>query len=135
MNVVGVVYQSLRKWKQMSRKGSYRYDGTAITAEGSALSKYSHAIPLTKYFLPCTILTIIPIMADTPRSSSRSPSRSSTPNPRFTSQSHSAEDLLKEQTVGLVHLSDFRKRRAEAMEQLSRDGTPMGSGATTPDGR
>ena len=76
-------------------------------------------------------------MADTP--SSNSPSRSSTPsNARFTSKGHTAEDLLKEQTVGLVHLSDFRKRRAEALEQTekaSRDGTPVASGATTPDGR
>ncbi len=43
--------------------------------------------------------------------------------------------MLKEQTVGLVHLSDFRKRRAEALEQVSRDVTPgAGSGASTPDG-
>jgi protein FAM50 len=72
-------------------------------------------------------------MADT--SKSNSPSRSSTPIPRFTSQSATAEDVLKEQTVGLVHLSDFRKRRAEAIEQISRDGTPLASGTTTPDGR
>lgn len=36
---------------------------------------------------------------------------------RFQSQAPSAEDLLKSQTVGLVALSDFRKRRAEALEQ------------------
>ena len=74
-------------------------------------------------------------MAD--RSSSRPGSGSSTPNPRFTSQNHTAEDLLKEQTYGLVHLSDFRKRRAEALEQSERsqDGTPIASGAATPDGR
>ncbi|KAJ9648092.1 hypothetical protein H2199_001869 [Coniosporium tulheliwenetii] len=72
-------------------------------------------------------------------------SRSSTPNPatnaRFTSQNATAEDLLKSQTVGLVQLSDFRKRRAEALEQkereaqersLGRAGTPGGSGASTP---
>lgn len=66
-------------------------------------------------------------------------SGSSTPNNgRFTSQGHTAEDLLKEQTYGLVHLSDFRKRRAEALErseQVSQDGTPVASGAATPDGR
>ena len=72
-------------------------------------------------------------MADTP--GTNSPSRTSTPNPRFTSQAQDAEDVLKEQTVGLVHLSDFRKRRAEALDQASRDATPAGSGATTPDGR
>jgi len=63
--------------------------------------------------------------------SSGSPSRASTPNPRFTTQNHTAEDLLKEQTVGLVHLSDFRKRRAEA-EEAAQDG---GSGVSTSDGR
>lgn len=63
-------------------------------------------------------------MADTPNSGG------STPNPRFTSQAVSAEDRLKADTVGLVTLDDFRKRRAEALE----GGTP-GSGATTPDGR
>ena len=55
------------------------------------------------------------------------------PNPptdsRFASSTHTAEDLLKEQTVGLVHYSDFRKRRAEALEQQS-----GGSGASTPTG-
>lgn len=72
-------------------------------------------------------------------------SRSGTPNaatnPRFTSQASTAEDLLKEQTVGLVHLSDFRKRRAEALEQKERASqntnfnqveTPDASGAITP---
>ncbi|OQO00271.1 hypothetical protein B0A48_14058 [Cryoendolithus antarcticus] len=54
-------------------------------------------------------------------------------NARFTAQAHAVEDTLKEQTVGLVHLSDFRKRRAEALEQ-SQDGSGT-SGATTPEGR
>lgn len=48
------------------------------------------------------------------------PSRTSTPR-SFMNQSASAEDLLKSQTVGLVHLSDFRKRRAEALEQKERE--------------
>ena len=43
-------------------------------------------------------------------------SRTGTPR-SFTSQAASAEDLLKSQTVGLVNLSDFRKRRAEVLEQ------------------
>lgn len=80
-------------------------------------------------------------MTETPVSSAE-PSGSSTPanntsNNRFTSQNQTAEDVLKEQTVGLVHLSDFRKRRAEALEQVSRDVTPgaQGSGASTPDRR
>ncbi|KAK3651544.1 hypothetical protein LTR56_005686 [Elasticomyces elasticus] len=70
--------------------------------------------------------------------SSGSPSGSSTPNPRFAAQVHTTEDLLKEQTYGLVHLSDFRKRRAEAQELSERtgqDGTPIASGTATPDGR
>ncbi|KAL9613902.1 MAG: hypothetical protein Q9167_001580 [Letrouitia subvulpina] len=72
---------------------------------------------------------------------SRVPSPSSTPVSRFRSQGATAEDLLKSQTVGLVHLNDFRKRRAEALEQKEREaqGTTFGrftsassSGVTTP---
>ena len=75
-------------------------------------------------------------------SSSTDPSRVSTPN-RFTAQATTTEDLLKSQTVGLVHLSDFRKRRAEAAEAKERQFTDihggrfapasLGSGAATPD--
>jgi protein FAM50 len=39
----------------------------------------------------------------------------------FTNQTASAEDLLKSQTVGLVHLSDFRKRREKVLEQKERE--------------
>nr|POE72390.1 protein fam50 like [Quercus suber] len=86
-------------------------------------SKHPTATPRTS--------TTPPIMADP---ASEDVSRSSTPNPRFTSQNQSAEDVLKEQTVGLVHLSDFRKRRAEAIEQAER--TPgAASGSSTPNGR
>lgn len=47
---------------------------------------------------------------------------SNTSTPRsFAGQSVSAEEMLKEQTVGLVHLSDFRKRRAEVLEQKERE--------------
>lgn len=58
------------------------------------------------------------------------PSRTSTPsslsslNPTtrtFTPTSTTAEDLLRSQTVGLVHLSEFRKRRAEAQEYKERE--------------
>lgn len=62
--------------------------------------------------------------------SSAEASRSSTPNPRFTSQANTAEEVLKEQTVGLVHLSDFRKRRAEAIDAKEREA--YYSGTTTP---
>ncbi|KAF5872460.1 putative xap5 domain containing protein [Botrytis fragariae] len=76
---------------------------------------------------------------------SEPPSRTTTPNPqsRFTSQSKTVEDVLSTQTVGLVKLSDFRKRRAEAVEMKERDAheigsgrsgasTPVGDGASTP---
>lgn len=63
-------------------------------------------------------------------SNSNPTSGTSTPTPRFASSGHTAEDLLKEQTVGLVHLSDFRKRRAEALEQTGSAGSA--SGASTP---
>ncbi|EHK98731.1 putative protein FAM50 like protein [Glarea lozoyensis 74030] len=72
---------------------------------------------------------------------SNPPSGASTPNPRFTTQTKTAEDLLATQTEGLVNLSDFRKRRAEAIEQKERDaqekfangGSSRGSdGASTP---
>jgi protein FAM50 len=72
--------------------------------------------------------------------SSNPASGASTPNLRFTSQSKTAEDLLSTQTVGLVALSDFRKRRAEALEQKERDtqdallGGRSGSGTATPSG-
>ncbi|KAI1977577.1 hypothetical protein LOZ53_000204 [Ophidiomyces ophidiicola] len=51
---------------------------------------------------------------------SESQSRTSTPR-TFTNQTVSAEDLLKSQTVGLVHLSEFRKRRADILEQKERE--------------
>ncbi|KAK0100531.1 hypothetical protein ONS95_006991 [Cadophora gregata] len=75
---------------------------------------------------------------------SNPPSGTSTPIPRFTSQTKTAEDLLSTQTVGLVNLSDYRKRRAEAIEQKERDvqdailgvisgqPTPTSDGALTP---
>lgn len=70
-------------------------------------------------------------------SPSEPPSRTTTPNPqsRFTSQSKTVEDVLSTQTVGLVKLSDFRKRRAEAVEMKERDAQEIGSGrsgASTP---
>lgn len=49
-------------------------------------------------------------------------SSASTPNPRFTPQSRIAEDTLSTQTVGLVELSEFRKRRAEVVEAKEREG-------------
>lgn len=72
-----------------------------------------------------------------PNSPSPAVSRDDTPNPsnRFTSQQVTAEDLLKSQTEGLVTLSDYRKRRLEAIE-LREMGVlgSTASGASSPDG-
>ena len=67
-------------------------------------------------------------MTETPNSGASTPNDS-----RFTSQAVTVEDRLKADTVGLVTLDDFRKRRAEALEAA--DGSTTASGATTPDGR
>ena len=56
---------------------------------------------------------------------SEPPSGTSTPR-SFTNSRASAEELLKSQTVGLVNLDEFRKRRAEVLEQREKeaqDGT------------
>lgn len=66
-------------------------------------------------------------------------SGTSTPS-RFTSQTSqtaTVADLLSSQTAGLVNLDDYRKRRAEAVEQKERDSsgfaTPASvSGTSTP---
>ncbi|KAJ4985573.1 Protein FAM50-like protein [Stagonosporopsis vannaccii] len=59
--------------------------------------------------------------------------RSGTPgNGRFASQAATAEDLLKAQTVGLVNLDDYRKRRAEAIELKERGSPAVSSGTDTP---
>ena len=64
-----------------------------------------------------------------------------TSSPRsFANQTASAEDLLKSQTIGLVNLSDFRKRRAEVLEQKEKEAQDRSygrfklsrSGSTTP---
>lgn len=47
-------------------------------------------------------------------------SNSGTSTPRaFASQAADTEDLLKDQTVGLVHLDDFRKRRRDVQDAKS----------------
>lgn len=57
-------------------------------------------------------------------------SGASTPR-TFTAKATTTEDALKSQTVGLVQLADFRKRRADALEQGQQDGGR--SGTMTPD--
>lgn len=67
-----------------------------------------------------------------PNSSDR-PRDETAANARFTSQAATAEDLLKAQTVGLVNLNDYRKRRAEALDLKERGISPgVSSGASTP---
>ncbi|KAI5805101.1 XAP5, circadian clock regulator-domain-containing protein [Geopyxis carbonaria] len=71
--------------------------------------------------------------------STPSASAGSTPN-RFTNHTETLEDALKTQTVGLVHLSEFKKRRTELAEQREREAaeklqTPAGrsrEGSTAP---
>lgn len=62
-------------------------------------------------------------------------------NSRFTPNTETLEDALKTQTVGLVHLSDFKKRRVELAEQREREaaeklqayrGTSSREGSETP---
>ncbi|KAB8342819.1 hypothetical protein FH972_022417 [Carpinus fangiana] len=66
------------------------------------------------------------------------PSSDQKPQSNFTAQNATAEDLLKSQTSGLVTLSDFRKRRAEAFEVKEKEaqdasrGVTPGSGVSTP---
>ncbi|KAI1819804.1 XAP5-domain-containing protein [Xylaria intraflava] len=60
---------------------------------------------------------------------------------RFTSQNKTTQQRISSNTVGLVALSDFRKRRAEVLEQQEREareavsatGTPDRSATSTPD--
>lgn len=59
---------------------------------------------------------------------------------RFTPQNQSTNDRLSNNTVGLVALSDFRKRRAEVLEQQEREArearnTGTGTGTSTPPDR
>jgi len=67
------------------------------------------------------------------------PSGTATPN-RFTNHTDTLEDALKNQTVGLVHLADFKKRRTELAEQRDRQAaekfqsTRGGSGNTSREG-
>ena len=44
---------------------------------------------------------------------------------RFRSQNATTEDLLRSQTVGLVKLEDFRKRRAEVLDQQTEPEVPQ----------
>lgn len=55
-------------------------------------------------------------------------------NSRFTPQNRTTHERLSTNTVGLVALSDFRKRRAEVLEQQEREAREAAiSGTSTPD--
>lgn len=54
-------------------------------------------------------------------STSNPPGASTPSNSRFISNTETLEDALKTQTVGLVHLSEFKKRRVELAEQRERE--------------
>jgi protein FAM50 len=61
-------------------------------------------------------------MSNTP-----TPSGSGTTTPsRFASQTGTIEDVLSTQTVGLVNLAEFKKRRAELLEQKEREAARRG---------
>ena len=66
----------------------------------------------------------------TPIMDSEGNSGTSTPNSRFTTQAKTADDILSAQTVGLVQLDDFRKRRADAIDAKEREA--LESGRATP---
>lgn len=51
---------------------------------------------------------------------------------RFTPQNQTTHQRLSTNTVGLVALSDFRKRRAEVLEQQEREARDAASGTSTP---
>lgn len=55
------------------------------------------------------------------------------PPSRFTTQNQTTSERLSSNTVGLVALSDFRKRRAEVLDQQDREREAALSGASTPD--
>lgn len=56
------------------------------------------------------------------------------PPSRFTAQNQTTNQRLSTNTVGLVALSDFRKRRAEVIEQQERESREAAiSGTSTPD--
>ncbi|GJC94560.1 Xap5 domain protein [Colletotrichum higginsianum IMI 349063] len=54
-------------------------------------------------------------------------------NSRFTPSNKTVTERISDSTVGLVALSDFRKRRAEVLDQQDREREAALSGASTPD--
>lgn len=94
----------------------------------SLLSALSVSLQLHKLIIVNACATTNPSQSHSPpvAMASNPPSGASTPSGstlglRFTSQSKTTEDILSTQTVGLVALSDFSKRRAEAIEQKEKE--------------
>ncbi|KAH8163340.1 hypothetical protein CIB48_g4907 [Xylaria polymorpha] len=56
-----------------------------------------------------------------------------TSDSRFTSQNKTTQQRISNNTVGLVALSDFRKRRAEVLEQQEREAREAAISTPTPD--
>ncbi|KAI0131798.1 XAP5, circadian clock regulator-domain-containing protein [Xylariales sp. AK1849] len=56
----------------------------------------------------------------------------SNPDSRFTSQNQSTQERISSNTVGLVALSDFRKRRAAVLDQQEREAHEAASSTGTP---
>ncbi|KAI5840782.1 XAP5, circadian clock regulator-domain-containing protein [Morchella snyderi] len=78
-----------------------------------------------------------------PTTTAAAAAAATTTNSRFTPNTETLEDALKTQTVGLVHLSDFKKRRVELAEQREREaaeklqayrGASSREGSETPGG-
>lgn len=92
-------------------------------SESRASSKDVNDSAIQHFHFDNTSISCFPaaaVRSNPAMASSEQESRTSTPR-SFTGQSVSAEEMLKSQTVGLVHLSDFRKRRAEVLEQKERE--------------
>ena len=84
-------------------------------------TELSTPIPLTYLALSSSNSVLLTMPEPTLKmAGDNNPSSNNDPN-RFTHQNSTAEDLLKSQTVGLVQLSDFRKRRAEVLERKERE--------------
>ena len=74
---------------------------------------------------------VSPVMStESTPNTSNPPSRIATPN-RFANHTDTLEDALKNHTVGLVHLADFKKRRTELAERRDREAAEKFQSAGT----
>jgi len=123
-----IAVQKNRRRRALERKRTAKPE-EVCTFFGKVYGEIDHRVLTVSVFQ-------MQLAMDSSKPSPSAASRDATPNPtvssRFTSQNATAEELLKAQTVGLVNLSDFRKRRAEALEVKEREGYGEGSGGATP---